>query len=66
MGAPTAPNITDGPREARVIVVGNEKGGAGKSTVSIHLCVALMRTGHRVGVVDLDVRQRTLTRYLEN
>lgn len=66
MGAPTAPNLTDGPREARVIVVGNEKGGAGKSTVSIHLCVALMRTGHRVGIVDLDVRQRTLTRYLEN
>lgn len=50
----------------RVIVVGNEKGGAGKSTVSMHLTVALMRMGKRVGIVDLDVRQRTLTRYLEN
>lgn len=50
----------------RVIVVGNEKGGAGKSTVSMHLIVALMRMGKTVGVVDLDVRQRTVTRYLEN
>jgi chromosome partitioning protein len=53
-------------RPARVIVIGNEKGGAGKSTVAMHLTVALMRMGRRVGVVDLDVRQRTLTRYLEN
>ncbi len=53
-------------RDARVIVVGNEKGGAGKSTVAMHLTVALMRTGLKVGVIDLDVRQRTLTRYLEN
>ncbi|MEQ9314677.1 MAG: division plane positioning ATPase MipZ [Henriciella sp.] len=52
--------------ECRVIVVGNEKGGAGKSTVSMHLAVALMRMEQRVGIIDLDVRQRTLTRYLEN
>lgn len=51
---------------ARVIVVGNEKGGAGKSTVSMHLIVALMRMGKSVGAIDLDVRQRTLSRYLEN
>ncbi len=54
------------PKTARVIIVGNEKGGAGKSTVAMHLCVALMRMGRRIGVIDLDVRQRTLTRYLEN
>ncbi len=53
-------------KEARVIVIGNEKGGAGKSTVSMHLVVALLRLGKKVGVIDLDVRQRTLTRYLEN
>jgi chromosome partitioning protein len=52
--------------EARVIVIGNEKGGAGKSTVSIHLSVALLCIGKKVGVIDLDVRQRSLTRYLEN
>ncbi|MGC6499633.1 MAG: division plane positioning ATPase MipZ [Henriciella sp.] len=54
------------PKPCRVIVVGNEKGGAGKSTVSVHLAIALMRMGLRVGVIDLDVRQRTLTRYMEN
>ena len=53
-------------RDARVIVVGNEKGGAGKSTVSVHLCIALLRSGAKVGAIDLDVRQRTLTRYMEN
>ncbi|MEL6474536.1 MAG: division plane positioning ATPase MipZ [Pseudomonadota bacterium] len=53
-------------RSARAIVVGNEKGGAGKSTVSMHLVVALLRMDKTVGVIDLDVRQRTLTRYLEN
>ncbi|MCH8489147.1 MAG: division plane positioning ATPase MipZ [Oceanicaulis sp.] len=58
------PEPTDG--SAHVIVVGNEKGGAGKSTVAIHLAVALMRMGKTVGVIDLDLRQATLTRYLEN
>ncbi|NQY13924.1 MAG: tetraacyldisaccharide 4'-kinase [Henriciella sp.] len=57
---------TPAQKQCRVIVVGNEKGGAGKSTVSIHLAIALMRMGSKVGVIDLDVRQRTLTRYLEN
>ncbi|MDE2355185.1 MAG: tetraacyldisaccharide 4'-kinase, partial [Alphaproteobacteria bacterium] len=41
---------------AKVIVVGNEKGGAGKSTVSTHVAVALLHEGARVGVVDLDLR----------
>lgn len=58
------PEPTDG--SAHIIVVGNEKGGAGKSTVAIHLAVALMRMGKAVGVIDLDLRQATLTRYLEN
>jgi len=48
------------------IVVGNEKGGAGKSTIALHLAIALLRAGANVGVIDLDVRQRTLTRFLEN
>ncbi|MDF0601757.1 division plane positioning ATPase MipZ [Psychromarinibacter sp. C21-152] len=51
---------------AHIIVVGNEKGGAGKSTVSMHVATALARLKHRVGVIDLDLRQKTLTRYLEN
>jgi chromosome partitioning protein len=51
---------------AHVIVVGNEKGGSGKSTTAMHLVVALLRLGHRVGSLDLDARQGTLTRYLAN
>ena len=53
-------------RRAHVIVVGNQKGGAGKSTVAMHVIVALMRMGRRTGVLDLDTRQRSLTRYIEN
>jgi chromosome partitioning protein len=53
-------------RSAHVIVVGNEKGGAGKSTISIHLAVALLKAGYRVACIDLDTRQQTLTRFFEN
>jgi chromosome partitioning protein len=49
-----------------VIVVGNEKGGSGKTTVAMHLVIALLRQGKSVGVLDLDVRQKSLARYLEN
>jgi chromosome partitioning protein len=48
------------------IVVGNEKGGAGKSTIAIHIAIALLRAGAKVGVIDLDVRQGTLSRFLDN
>jgi len=51
---------------AHIIVVGNEKGGAGKSTVSMHLATALARMGHKVSALDLDLRQRTFGRYCEN
>jgi chromosome partitioning protein len=51
---------------AHIIVVGNEKGGAGKSTVSMHVATALARLGHKVSALDLDLRQRSLGRYLEN
>ena len=51
---------------AHIIVVGNEKGGAGKSTVSMHVASALSRLGHKVSCLDLDLRQRTLSRYIEN
>lgn len=58
--------VREGVSEAHVIVVGNEKGGAGKSTVAMHLAVALMRMGKSVGAMDLDLRQRTFGRYLGN
>ena len=50
----------------RVIVVGNEKGGSGKSTVAIHIAVALMKSGASVATIDLDSRQSSFTHYIEN
>jgi chromosome partitioning protein len=54
------------PRPAHVIVLGNEKGGSGKSTTAMHVIVALLKSGARVASIDTDGRQRTLTRYVEN
>jgi len=51
---------------ARLIVVGNEKGGSGKSTITMHLAVALMKSKQRVATIDLDSRQKTFTHYIEN
>jgi len=53
-------------RPAHVIVVGNEKGGSGKSTVALHLAIGLMGFGFRVTVADFDERQKSLLRYLKN
>jgi chromosome partitioning protein len=49
-----------------VITLGNEKGGTGKSTTAMHLAVALLKLGYKVGTIDLDGRQGTLSRYLTN
>ncbi len=53
-------------KKAHVIVLGNEKGGSGKTTTCMHLIVALLRLGFSVGTIDIDSRQRSLSRYLEN
>jgi chromosome partitioning protein len=49
-----------------IIVFANEKGGTGKSTTAVHAAVALAAAGRRVAALDLDTRQRTLGRYLDN
>jgi chromosome partitioning protein len=54
------------PGRAHVLVLGNEKGGSGKSTTAMHLAVALLYDGARVGTIDVDSRQGTFTRYIEN
>ncbi len=51
---------------AHNIVFANEKGGTGKSTTAVHVAIALASRGSRVACLDLDTRQRTLFRYLEN
>lgn len=55
--------MTGGPH---IIVVGNEKGGTGKSTTAVHIATALTFAGVNVGAIDLDARQRTFARYMEN
>src|SRR5579863_9930467 len=51
---------------AHIVVIGNEKGGSGKTTAAVHLAVALARMGRRVAAIDLDVRQRSFSRHFEN
>jgi chromosome partitioning protein len=53
-------------KRAHVIVFGNEKGGTGKTTTAMHVAVALLRLGMKVSAIDLDSRQRTFARYIEN
>src|SRR5438874_12272201 len=54
------------PFSAHVIVLGNEKGGSGKSTTALHVAVALLQAGQRVATIDLDCRQQSFTRYITN
>ena len=51
---------------AHVVVLGNEKGGSGKSTAALHIAVALLNAGQRVASIDLDSRQQSFTRYINN
>ena len=53
-------------KRAQIIVVGNEKGGSGKTTTAMHLIVALLHAGLRVASIDVDSRQASLTRFLAN
>ena len=60
-----AAEITAGGKRTACIVIGNEKGGSGKSTTVINLIFGLLDGGHTVTCVDLDFRQQTLNRFLE-
>ena len=50
----------------KIIVFGNEKGGSGKSTTAIHVAISLCYLNKNVGVIDLDIRQKSMSRFLEN
>src|SRR5581483_4133500 len=58
--------INESPHSAHVVVLGNEKGGSGKSTTALHIAVALLKAGQRVATIDLDSRQKSFTHYIEN
>lgn len=49
-----------------IFVIGNEKGGAGKTTCSMHLIVSLLESGFKVSTIDVDCRQHSLTSYIKN
>jgi chromosome partitioning protein len=49
-----------------IIVLGNEKGGAGKTTTAMHVIISLLYEGYTVSSIDIDSRQRSLSSYLEN
>ena len=55
-----------GKKDAHIIVLGNEKGGTGKSTLAMHIVVGLLEAGKKVAVIDLDSRQKSVARYLQN
>jgi chromosome partitioning protein len=61
----SVPGSTSRPVSAHVVVLGNEKGGCGKSTLAMHIAAALMNVGQRVATFDLDSRQKSFTRYIE-
>lgn len=52
--------------QPHVIVLGNEKGGAGKSTLAIHIVTGLLHAGRTVAIIDLDLRQRSMQRFFTN
>ena len=52
--------------QPHVIVLGNEKGGTGKSTVSMHIVSYLLQKKYKVASIDVDARQGTLSRYINN
>lgn len=54
------------PKLPYIIVVGNEKGGAGKTTLSMHLICGLLDRGLTISSMDSDCRQHSLTRYIQN
>ena len=60
--------MTEGqyPNKPKIIILGNEKGGTGKSTTAMHIIVGLLRQGFKVGCIDLDSRQASLSRYVDN
>src|SRR4249919_2533982 len=54
------------PSSAFCVVLGNEKGGSGKSTVAMHIAVALLKAGRSVATIDMDARQKSFTTYIQN
>ena len=53
-------------KQPKIFVIGNEKGGAGKTTCSMHLIIGLLDKGYKIATIDTDSRQHSLTTYINN
>ena len=53
-------------KKPHIFVVGNEKGGAGKTTCSMHLIIGLLERGYHIASIDVDSRQGSLSSYINN
>src|SRR5262249_1009070 len=53
-------------QSAHVVVLGNEKGGSGKSTTALQVALALLKAGKRVATSDRAARQQSFTHYIDN
>lgn len=51
---------------SHIIVIGNEKGGSGKTTTAMHLTISLLNLHFRCATIDLDYRQQSFTHYIQN
>lgn len=63
---PMSAGATRRPFKPTILVFGNQKGGSGKSTMALHVTVALLQNGYKIGTVDIDSTQGTFTRFLQN
>jgi ATP-binding protein involved in chromosome partitioning len=58
------PGLGETGSRTRVVAVSSGKGGVGKSSVTTNLAVALVRSGHSVGVIDADIWGFSIPRML--
>jgi len=60
----TNPGLPE-PRRGRIVLVTSGQPGDGKTTTAIGLALSLAEAGHRVVLVDADLRNAGLTRYFD-